>query len=171
MNFSSQIFFNDINHGYRAAILKKNSLWLLPFYMVVATYFCYEKVRRTMRTAIISNLLNWRIFWITHLLDNLLFWGVVTTPQTPKIKSFAKIVFSNRSVLLQSAPSYMFAWVLATPLLLIFLISFEELNTLVPIPKTGQHKESFKMQKQSTVTQYLLFMSFSMTISKRRSTG
>ena len=39
----------------------------------------------------------------------------------------------------------------------------------VPIPKTGQHKESFKMQKQSTVTQHLLFMPFSMTISKRRS--
>ena len=37
MNFSSQIFFIDINHGYRAAILKKNSLWLLPFYMAVAT--------------------------------------------------------------------------------------------------------------------------------------
>ena len=34
MNFPSQIFFNYINHGYRAAILKKNSLWLLPFYMV-----------------------------------------------------------------------------------------------------------------------------------------
>ena len=57
MFISSQIFFNDINHGYRAAILKKNSLWLLPFYMVVATYFYYEKVRRTMRTAIVSNLL------------------------------------------------------------------------------------------------------------------
>ena len=57
MNFPSQIFFNDINHGYRAAILKKNSLWLLPFYMVVATSFCYKKVRRTMRIAIVSNLL------------------------------------------------------------------------------------------------------------------
>ena len=54
--FPSQTFFNDINHGYRAAILKKNYLWLLPFYMVVATSFCYEKVRRTMRTAIVSNL-------------------------------------------------------------------------------------------------------------------
>ena len=62
MNFPSQIFFNDINHGYRAAILKKNSLWLLPFYMVVATYFYYEKVRRTMRTAIVSNLLKSRSF-------------------------------------------------------------------------------------------------------------
>ena len=58
MNFPSHIFFNDINYGYRAATLKKNSLWLLPFYMVVATYFYYEKVRRTMRTAIASNLLN-----------------------------------------------------------------------------------------------------------------
>ena len=56
MNFSSQIFFNDINLGYRAAVLKKKILWLLPFYMVVATYFNYEKVRRTMRTAIVSNL-------------------------------------------------------------------------------------------------------------------
>ena len=31
-NFPSHIFFNDINHSYRAAILKKNSLWLLLFY-------------------------------------------------------------------------------------------------------------------------------------------
>ena len=54
--FSFTDIFNDINHGYRAAILKKNSLWLLPLYMVVAIYFYYEKVRRTMRTAIVSNL-------------------------------------------------------------------------------------------------------------------
>ena len=40
--------------------------------------------------------LNWRMFWITHLLVNLLFRGVVTTPQTSKITSFAKIVFSYR---------------------------------------------------------------------------
>ena len=58
MNFLSQIFFNDINYGYRAAIFKKNSLCLLPFYMVVATYYYYEKIRRTMCTAIVSNLLN-----------------------------------------------------------------------------------------------------------------
>ena len=37
MNLPSQVYFNDVNHGYRAAILKKNSLWLLPFYRVVAT--------------------------------------------------------------------------------------------------------------------------------------
>ena len=36
LNFPSQIFFNDINLGYRAAILKKNSPWLLPFYEAVA---------------------------------------------------------------------------------------------------------------------------------------
>ena len=58
MNFPSQIFFNDINHGYRAAILKKSSLWLLLFYMPVATYCYYKKVRRTMRTAIVLYLLN-----------------------------------------------------------------------------------------------------------------
>ena len=57
MNFPSQIFFNDINHGYRAAILKRNYLWLLPFFMVVATYFYHENVRRMMRTATVSNLL------------------------------------------------------------------------------------------------------------------
>ena len=38
--------FNDINHAYRAAILKKKCLWLLPFYMAVATYCYYEKERR-----------------------------------------------------------------------------------------------------------------------------
>ena len=58
MNFASQIFSNNINHGYRTAIMKKNSLWLPLFYMAVATYFCYEKVRRTMRPAIVSYLLN-----------------------------------------------------------------------------------------------------------------
>ena len=57
MNVPSQIFFNGINHGYKAAIIKKNSLWLLPFYMVVAAYFYYEKLCRTMRTAIVSDFL------------------------------------------------------------------------------------------------------------------
>ena len=57
MNFASQIFLNDISHGYRVAIIKKNYLWLLPFHMAVAIYFCYEKVHKTMRTAIASNLL------------------------------------------------------------------------------------------------------------------
>ena len=57
MNVPSQIFFNDINYGYRAVILKKNSLWQLPLYMVVPTYFFYEKVRRTIRAVIVSNLL------------------------------------------------------------------------------------------------------------------
>ena len=32
-NFPSQMFFNDINHGYRAAILKKTPMWLLAFHM------------------------------------------------------------------------------------------------------------------------------------------
>ena len=59
MNFLSQIFFNDINHGYRAAVLKKSYLWLLPFYMAVATYCYYKKVHRMMRTAIVSCLLKW----------------------------------------------------------------------------------------------------------------
>ena len=43
MSFPSQIFFNDINHGYKTASLKKNSLWLLSIYMDVASYCYYEK--------------------------------------------------------------------------------------------------------------------------------
>ena len=57
MNFPSQIFLNKINHGYKAALLKKNSLWLLSFHMDVASYCYYEKARRTMNTAIVSYLL------------------------------------------------------------------------------------------------------------------
>ena len=57
MNFPSHIILNDINHVYRAAILKNKSLWLLPLYMAVATYFYYEKVHRKMCTAIVSKLL------------------------------------------------------------------------------------------------------------------
>ena len=58
MSFPSLIFFNDINLGNRAAILKKSYLWLLPFYMAVATYCYYKKVRRMMRNATVSYLLN-----------------------------------------------------------------------------------------------------------------
>ena len=47
MAFPSQILFNDINHGYKAALLKKNSLWLLSVYVDVASYCYYEKRRRT----------------------------------------------------------------------------------------------------------------------------
>ena len=54
--FFTNIFLT-ILISYGADILKKNVLWLLLFYMVVATYFYYEKVRRMMRTAIVSNLL------------------------------------------------------------------------------------------------------------------
>ena len=60
MNFPPQIFFNDINHGYTAAILNGSSLWLLPSYMAMATYCYYEKVRRMMRTVIVSYLLKWK---------------------------------------------------------------------------------------------------------------
>ena len=48
------MFFNYINHGYRGAILKKNYLWLHLFCIAVTTYFYYEKVRGTMRAAIVS---------------------------------------------------------------------------------------------------------------------
>ena len=62
---------------------------------------------------------------------NLLLREVVTTPQTSKMKSFTKIVNCSRQQMLQSSPSQMFAGTLATPLLLMFFISFEESNTLV----------------------------------------
>ena len=73
MDFPLQIFFNDINYSYRAAILKKNVLWLLLFYVVVATCFYYEKLRRTMHTAIVSNLLKklLLIFLSFHAMENL----------------------------------------------------------------------------------------------------
>ena len=53
MNFHSHIFFNDVNHSYRAAILKKSSVWVLPSYMDVVKYCYYEKACRTMHTAIV----------------------------------------------------------------------------------------------------------------------
>ena len=44
--------FYSVNHGYRAATLKKNSLWLLSFYIVVASYCYFKKVSRTVDTAL-----------------------------------------------------------------------------------------------------------------------
>ena len=81
--FSFTDIFNDINHGYRAAILKKKVLLLLLFYMVVATYYCYEKVRRTMRTVIVSNLFNKKV---TFLLENFTFtYLMITNSITPLV--------------------------------------------------------------------------------------
>ena len=57
IKFPSKIFFDNINHGYSVALLKKSSLWVLPSYMVVATYCYYKKDCRTMHIAIVLYLL------------------------------------------------------------------------------------------------------------------
>ena len=66
MKFPSQIFFNDINHSYRGAILKKISLRLLPFYVAAATYCYYENVHRTILSAIVSSLLKCVSFFLFY---------------------------------------------------------------------------------------------------------
>ena len=71
INFSSQIFFNDINHGYKAALLKKNYLWLLSFYMGVSSYCYYKNARRTLNIAIISYLLKYFHFFSAAKLNNI----------------------------------------------------------------------------------------------------
>ena len=71
MNFPSQIIFKDINHGYKAALLKKNSLWLLSFYMDVASYCYYEKACRTIKTAIVSYLLKYFYSFSAAELNNI----------------------------------------------------------------------------------------------------
>ena len=48
-------------------MLKKKSLWLLPLNMVVTPYFYYEKVRTTMRTAIVLNLLKVNVLLIQRI--------------------------------------------------------------------------------------------------------
>ena len=57
MNFPSQIFFNNINHDYRAALLRKSYLWVCLTHMLMSTYCYYEKVCRTIKTAIVLYLL------------------------------------------------------------------------------------------------------------------
>ena len=54
MNFFSQTFSNDINRGYRAAVLKKSSLRLLPFYSYLKR--CAERwALQLYRTSLKSN--------------------------------------------------------------------------------------------------------------------
>ena len=72
--------------------MKKNSLWLLSFYMDVCLYCYYEKVRRTMRTAVVSYLLKITVSQYIALF-------VVSG----SIKSWVKIYFS------QSIVSYLFS--------------------------------------------------------------
>ena len=92
---------------------KKNSLWLLPSYMVVATYFCYEKVRRTMRTAIVSNLSKvlwekvyfdflevYKHFWINYLSkhpDTTVYWEKLNAWFTFVIKVVNGIFFYRQN--------------------------------------------------------------------------
>ena len=64
--FSFADIFNDINHGYRTDVLKKNSFWLLPFYVTVLLIAivkrCEERCAMQLyRTSINVNLL--RIAW------------------------------------------------------------------------------------------------------------
>ena len=73
-------------------ILKKNSLWLLPFYMVVTTCFYYEKFRRTMSTAIVSNLLK-KSFLSFHAMENLKYKLFLNSAD--QIKKFKNILLPN----------------------------------------------------------------------------
>ena len=58
MNFAAKIVFNNINHGYRAAIYIQEKFFVGALsYMAVATYCYYKKERRTMHTAIVLYLL------------------------------------------------------------------------------------------------------------------
>ena len=47
MNFSSQIFFNNIHHGYKSTLLKKSSSRLHSIYMDSSSNCYNEKRRRT----------------------------------------------------------------------------------------------------------------------------
>ena len=69
--FSFTDIFNNINHGYKAALLKKNYLWLLSLYMDVAFYCHYEKARRTMNTATVSYLLKYFYSFLATELHNI----------------------------------------------------------------------------------------------------
>ena len=60
--FSFIDIFNNINDGYRAAILKKY-LWLLPFFIVVVTHCQYENVSPLL-TAVLYYLLQLATCWV-----------------------------------------------------------------------------------------------------------
>ena len=88
MNFPSQIFFNVINDGYRAAILKIYSLWLLPLYMVVATYFYYEKECRMMCKPPQTN-------FFFHLVRNI---SIISTFLMEDLKNFLSLEDDNEHI-------------------------------------------------------------------------
>ena len=46
-------FLNNFDHSCRTTILRKKSLWLLPYLIVVPTSCYYEKVHRTMHTVVL----------------------------------------------------------------------------------------------------------------------
>ena len=81
------IFFNNINHGYRAAIMEKSSFWLLLSYMTAATYCYYDNVRRTMCTTIASYLLQ-KFVQCNFYLKNFILKIKVNLIQFSKILSF-----------------------------------------------------------------------------------
>ena len=48
--YSFTYIFNDINHGYKAALLKKNYLWLLSIYMNGLLIAIMKRSAERMRT-------------------------------------------------------------------------------------------------------------------------
>ena len=84
--FSFTDVFNDINHSYRVATLKKNSFWLLPFSMVVAAYCYYEKLRKTMCTAIVSYLLKYHVHKVELKLHEFSLTATIQSKLTLKAK-------------------------------------------------------------------------------------
>ena len=83
MNFPSQTFFN-INHGYSG-----KKLWLLLFFITVATYCYYEKVHRTMRTTIVLYLFNICTFKIKSNWKH--FWSSRMAPKQAKLQIFIQV--------------------------------------------------------------------------------
>ena len=64
--------------------MKKNYLWLLPFYMAVATCLYYQKVRRMMRTTI-----------VLYLLKNTYFQRYLQATASENLSGAAILIFSR----------------------------------------------------------------------------
>ena len=79
--------------------MKKNYSWLLPFFVAVATYCYYKKVRRTMyrtmRTAIVSHLLNSND---NNFLFNETWCSINIQPRDFNSKSFIKVANVCRTI-------------------------------------------------------------------------
>ena len=169
MNFSSQIFFNDINHGYSAAILKKNFcgcfrfiwLWLLISIMKRSEEQCALQLYHTSSIGPLQSISCNRCFHLTFLVMSLMacFWKRVLIQvkvhwKNTTCNKVPKTVFTYDAVLFLSVLCILWTSGKWEP----FFSGWSRGQNLKTLQSSTRNKYLDQMETDVSTLQYFLFI-------------